>query len=179
LSRLVAFLRAINVGGHVVKMADLRTLFESLGFSHVTTFIASGNVIFDSKSKSLAALEKRIEARLLESLDYEVATFIRTPAELIAVSRYEPFTAPERESALALNVAFLAEPLTKEAGKTLLGFETDNDRFHSHGREVYWLCQKRQSDSKFTNVRFERALRCRATWRGVRTVSKLAASLAP
>ena len=145
--KLVAFLRAINVGGHVVKMVDLRTLFESLGFSDVTTFIASGNVIFDSKSKSLAALEKRIEARLLESLGYEVATFIRTPAEITAVAAYEPFPASDRATAVALNVAFLAEPLSKDAGKTVLGLETDIDRFHPHGREVYWLCRTKQSDS--------------------------------
>ena len=48
-ARLVAFLRAINVGGHNVKMDRLRELFEALGLSNVETFIASGNVIFDSR----------------------------------------------------------------------------------------------------------------------------------
>ena len=62
--KYVAFLRAINVGGHTVKMDQLRRLFEALGFSDVQTFIASGNVIFDSKSKSTKALEKKIEKYL-------------------------------------------------------------------------------------------------------------------
>src|SRR6185369_8391120 len=59
--KYVAFLRAINVGGHVVKMDQLRALFEALGFANVETFIASGNVIFDSKSKNVAALERKID----------------------------------------------------------------------------------------------------------------------
>ena len=58
-TRYVAFLRAINVGGHVVKMDRLRNLFEALGFSGVRTFIASGNVLFDSAARNTGALESR------------------------------------------------------------------------------------------------------------------------
>ena len=51
--RYIAFLRAINVGGHnTVKMDFLRQLFESLGFSNVETFIASGNIVFETTSKN-------------------------------------------------------------------------------------------------------------------------------
>src|SRR5882672_8923035 len=93
--KYVAFLRAINVGGHTVKMDHLRLLFEGLGFSNVETFIASGNVIFNSPSKSTTALEKKIEARLQETLGYEVATFIRSTAELGTIASYKPFPAVE------------------------------------------------------------------------------------
>ena len=73
--KYVAFLRAINVGGHTVKMDHLRNLFESMGFANVETFIASGNVIFDSKTKSTAALEMEIENQLQAALGYEVRRF--------------------------------------------------------------------------------------------------------
>ncbi|HLE57521.1 MAG TPA: DUF1697 domain-containing protein, partial [Rhodothermia bacterium] len=66
--RFIAFLRAINVGGHTVTMADLRTHFESLGFDRVETFIASGNVIFDAPSSDTKSLAVRIENRLRENL---------------------------------------------------------------------------------------------------------------
>src|SRR6266852_6181845 len=85
------FLRDINCGGHTVKMDHLRSLFEAMGFSNVETFIASGNVIFDSKSKSTKALESKIERALEDNLGYEVTTFIRSIAELAAVARYKPF----------------------------------------------------------------------------------------
>jgi len=46
--RYVALLRGINLGGHTVKMDRLKKLFEELGLKNVETFIASGNVIFES-----------------------------------------------------------------------------------------------------------------------------------
>jgi len=75
--KYVAFLRAINVGGHTVKMDHLRGLFEALSFSNVETFIASGNVIFDTKSKDQQTLERKIEKHLRETLGYAVTTFDR------------------------------------------------------------------------------------------------------
>ena len=172
--QFVAFLRAINVGGHNVKMDTLRGLFEDRGLQDVETFIASGNVIFTSRSKSENALQRKIEAHLHESLGYEVATFIRTPAQVAAVARYRPFTQSRLRTAKALGVAFLAKPLATGAKKPLMALRTEIDDFHVHGREVYWLCRKRQSESKFSNVLFEKALGVRSTFRGVNTIVRLA-----
>jgi uncharacterized protein (DUF1697 family) len=69
-----AFLRAINVGGHIVKMDRLRALFESAGFRGAETFIASGNVVFESSRKSAGDLERAIETHLKKALGYPVAT---------------------------------------------------------------------------------------------------------
>lgn len=173
--KVIAFLRAINVGGRNVPMTQLREIFEALGLKDVETFIASGNVIFTSSSRDLRALQRKIENRLRAFLGYEVKTFFRTESEVAAVARYQPFTASASESAVALNVAFLNEPLTAAARKSLAAFRTDIDDFHVKGREVYWLCRKKQSDSTFSNARFEKALKISATFRGVKTVLKLAA----
>ena len=89
--RYITFLRAINVGGHIVKMEYLETLFEELGFSNVETFIASGNVIFESSSKDTKALEQTIEKHLLEKLGYAVTTFIRTDLQVSEIASYKPF----------------------------------------------------------------------------------------
>src|SRR5437763_14108679 len=90
--KYIAFLRAINVGGHTVKMAHLRHLFEALGFAKVETFIASGNVVFDSSSRSTRTLEKKIERHLKETLGYEVVTFFISPAVLSAITGFKLFT---------------------------------------------------------------------------------------
>jgi uncharacterized protein (DUF1697 family) len=173
--KAVAFLRAINVGGHVVKMEKLRAEFEAIGLKDVETFIASGNVVFTAPSGKLTALERRIEARLRQWLGYEVLTFIRTQAEVAAIAGYKPFRDAQLRSALSLNVGFLAGPLTPAAAKSLMAMRTDIDDFHLNGREMYWLCRKRQSESTFSNVRFEKTLDSRATFRGVKTIVKLAA----
>jgi len=179
MTRFIAFLRAINVGGHIVRMHDLRALFEALGLSRVETFIASGNVIFESNPRDAGKLERKIEAHLAGSLGYEVATFLRTDAEVAAIAAYTPFPKSALESAVALNVAFLSEPLSDARKRLLAGFRTQIDDFHTHGREMYWLCRTTQSESTFSNARFEKALGIRATFRGVNTVAKLAAKYPP
>jgi uncharacterized protein (DUF1697 family) len=177
--RFIAFLRAINVGGHTVKMAQLRQLFKSLGFANIETFIASGNVVFETATTNPKTLEKRIADKLQATLGYEVATFIRTDAELAAISNYRPFPAATLAAAQALNVAFLAEPLNKPAIQTLLTLRTDIDDFHVNGREVYWLCRKKQSESKFSNVVFEKTIGRQTTFRGINTIKKMAAKYVP
>jgi uncharacterized protein (DUF1697 family) len=81
LARYFAFLRAINVGGRTVRMESLRSAIGTLGFSGVETFIASGNAIFEPCLTNEELLQK-IERHLARTLGYEVATFIRSPAEL-------------------------------------------------------------------------------------------------
>jgi uncharacterized protein (DUF1697 family) len=173
--RHIAFLRAINVGGHVVTMQNLRELFEDLGFKGVETFIASGNVIFVSPSTNAGALQKKIETHLLKSLGYEVHTFVRTEAEVAAIARYKPFTESEVQSAATFCVAFLAEPLSAAAKKTVMSLRSDIDDFHVNGREVYWLSKNRQGEATFSNARLEKLLKGRATLRGMKTVVRLAA----
>lgn len=173
--RLIAFLRAINVGGHNVTMSELRGVFETLGLKEVKTFIASGNVIFASRAKDIRVLQRKIENQLLRSLGYEVKAFLRTVPEVAAIARYKPFDESQLSSATALNVAFLADPVGAAAGKSLMALQTEIDDFHVHGREVYWLCKMKQSDSKFSNTRFEKMVNARATWRNINTVVRLAA----
>ena len=175
MARLFAFLRAINVGGHTVTMLKLRKIFEDLGFDDVETFIASGNVIFSSPSKAVGPLERTIEGALKTALGYEVKAFIRTAPELVAISGHKPFPEARIRSAGAFCIGFLAQPLDAAAKKALMALKTDIDDFHVHGREVYWLCKQRQHESKFSNVRFEKATGAKVTFRGANTVAKLAA----
>lgn len=179
MQRSVAFLRAINVGGHTVKMDHLRTLFVALGFAHVETFIASGNVIFDTPSENAATLERRIEQHLHQALGYNVATFIRSAPELAAIAHRQPFPPDELNGeGNALYIAFLPVPPSVEAQQKLMTFRTAVDDFHVHEREVYWLCRKKISDSMFSGALLEKTIGMPATMRNATTVRKLAAKYA-
>ncbi len=175
MTKYIAFLRAINVGGHTVKMDDLRQLFETMGFSNVETFIASGNVLFDSKPRSVAVLEDQIETKLKDVLGYRVAAFIRTGAELKEIANYESFPQSRLGAATAFNIAFLKESLDETSKQKVMALRTDIDDFHVHGRELYWLCQKKQSESTFSNAVLEKTLGKPSTIRGVATIQKIAA----
>jgi uncharacterized protein (DUF1697 family) len=178
--KYVALLRAINVGGHTVRMDYLRSLFEALAFSGVETFIASGNVIFDSTSRNTKTLEKKIEHHLREALGYEVATFIRTIAELEAIARYRPFTETElKAEGHSLYIGFVAEPPGDEAKERLRALTTEVDDFHLDGRELYWLRRAKISDSEVSPAALSRALARPLTLRNSTTVRKIAAKYRP
>ncbi len=174
MQKYIAFLRAINVGGHTVKMDVLRGHFESLGYPNVETFIASGNVLFEMNSKKAEALEREIEKKLKDALGYEVATFIRTAPEVKAAAAYKPFPQPQLDAATAFNIAFLKEEPDAVAKKKLMGLRTDIDDFHFNGRELYWLSRKKQSESTFSNAVLEKTLGMPSTLRGISTVQKIA-----
>ncbi|MEO8622837.1 MAG: DUF1697 domain-containing protein [bacterium] len=173
MTRYVAFLRAINVGGHTVKMDRLRALFEELRLGNVETFIASGNVLFDSSSKSVATLETRIERHLEQALGYEVATFIRPLDSLAAVVESHPFSSFEQDGH-ALSIGFLKGQHDVARSGRLAALEDGYDEFHLHEREVYWLCHGRMSDSK-VGAALGKALAVPVTFRNITTVRKLAA----
>jgi len=175
--RYVAFLRAINVGGRNVRMAELARFFTELGFERVSTFGASGNVIFETRASGERALVDRIERGLDRALGYEVATFLRTDHDVVDLADRHLFPEAELKGAKALNVGFLARPLDEEQIEALAGLESEVDAFRVEGREIWWLCRLRQSESKFTNARFERVVGVRSTFRSVSTLQRLAARL--
>jgi uncharacterized protein (DUF1697 family) len=177
--RYIAFLRAINVGGHTVKMDLLRRHFEALGLDQVETFIASGNVIFASSARNTQSLEEKIAGHLEKKLGYGVATFIRTQAELVRVAAHEPWSRTMIDRAAAFNIAFLDQTLDQAAQRRLQTLKTAIDDFATHEREVYWLCKTRQGKSTFSNAVLEKTLGVRSTLRGVNTVRQLAEKYAP
>ena len=173
--RFIAFLRAINVGGgRTVKMQSLRQIFESLGFSKVTTFTASGNVIFETTTKETKTLERKIEKRLREVLGYRVPTFIRREAELVKIANYQPFRRSKLDPAVSINIIFLAHRLDQTFKQRVKELRTNTDAFQVHGREIYWWRRRKQSGSPFSTVPLEKTLNRPFTIRGANTIKKIA-----
>ncbi len=173
--RYIAFLRAVNVGGRIVKMDELRGIFREAGMAEVETFIASGNVVFSTSAKSTAPLEQKLEGHLKQALGFAVPTLVRTTAEVAAAAARTPYPEKDVEAAGTFVAAFLRGPLDAAGKKGLESLATDVDRFVLHGREVYWLAQTKQSETKLTIVKFERAVGCDATMRAMTSLRKLAA----
>jgi uncharacterized protein (DUF1697 family) len=175
--RYVAFLRAINVGGHIVKMDQLRKLFETLGFANVSTFIASGNVIFDAASKSAPGLEKKISSALEKALGYPVATFIRTGAEIARIAECKVFK-PSELGEGSLFVCLLPDVISASEKKMIAAMETPVDALRVDQREIYWRAAQNFRDAQFSPAKMEKKLGKPATFRNVTTMRKIAAILA-
>jgi uncharacterized protein (DUF1697 family) len=173
--RYFAFLRAINVGGRTVRMEQLRVLFGEMGFANVETFIASGNVVFDARARSATGLERTIEAHLRKALGYDVNTFVRSAGELAAIVNRDAFPPADVAAAHALYVAFLGKTPAPAVRERLSRASTAADEFALHGRELYWLCRVRFSDSAFSGPPLEKATSAPVTVRNMTTLRKLAA----
>ena len=172
--RYFAFLRGINVGGHRVKMGRLRELVEELGFEHVETFIASGNVIFSSASQDVHTMEERIARHLQEALGYAVPTLIRSQSELESIATFEPSgSAPADHS---VYVIFLPEAADVELRQSLDDLSTDTDRFEFAGREAYWLIRGKLSESPLFGMDLNKVIGgAPTTMRNMTTVRRLLA----
>jgi uncharacterized protein (DUF1697 family) len=145
--RYVAFLRGINLGRRRPAMSELREHFEELGFANVSTFIVSGNVIFETRAVQIPKLEQRIEKHLAAKLGYEVDTFICREDEVIAATELEAFPDGTPKGG-GIYVTFYKEPIDTIMMKALTDCRSEVDEFHVNGRELYRLCRIKSSDSK-------------------------------
>ena len=131
MSRFVALLRGINVGGkNIIKMADLRGCLEDQGFSNVRTYIQSGNVVFEAGKASRAKVAPRIERALAGAFDYRLPVVLRTRPELRKIVDRAPRGFGARPQTFRYDVIFLKEPLTARTAmksvETKPGVDTAN-----------------------------------------------------
>lgn len=128
----IALLRAVNVGGTgKLAMSELKTMCEELGFKSVKTYIASGNVVFESR-KSEAAIKIALERRLDGYAGKPVGVLVRSAAEMAQVLADNPFPklAPNRTAALFLDRAPPADALDDVRGQK-------NEKIKLGRREIY------------------------------------------
>lgn len=180
MQRYIAFLRSINVGGHRIKMTHFSVLLEALGFVNVATFIANGNVIFEPADTDTVKLQPQIERHLKDALGNHVPTFLRSPTELAAMAAYDPFSrATLSAGTYTLSIMLMVEVPPDDLHRQLAAFETSLDAFHVHGRESYWLCRAKTTESLVDWSLVEKTVHVPlVTVRNATTIRKLAAKYA-
>jgi len=149
MSKHVAFVRGINLGRRRrVSGADLRSLFDAMGFVDVTTFRTSGNIVFSGGGESRAKMADRIERGLTEALGWEVTIFLRTAAEIRAIAARQPFPSALVEASRGkLQVMVLSSKPSARAQREVLALATGEDRLVFGDRELYWLPSTGTRDS--------------------------------
>lgn len=170
--KFAAFLRAVNLGPtRKISGADLRSLFEELGFEDVATFRTSGNVVFEAGREAPGKLTARIEKAIGEALGDEVPIFLRTEKEIRALAAHEPFPPKLVDASQGkLQVVLLADKPPAD----VLSFGTDEDRLACGDRELYWLPNGGIRDSRL-NFRSLEKLLGSTTTRTKGTIDQLAA----
>lgn len=173
----IAMLRGINVGGkNIIKMVDLRRVFEEMKFVEVQTYIQSGNVLFKS-SEEEELLWKKIEQGIEEAFGFFVSVILRTAEDLERIIRNCPFSPEEileAESSSegeSLYVSLMKNAPTQEKIECLKVYSSDSEEYRLEGREVFLLFHNSIRNSKLANNLHK--LDVPATVRNWKTINKL------
>jgi uncharacterized protein (DUF1697 family) len=135
--KYVTFLRGINVGGRIIRMADLKTCFEGMGFSEVKTLLNSGNVIFESDLKE-PELKKKIEETLTKTFSYPAKVWVISMDELKKIIGANPFL--DAPTDYHQYVIFFENNLEKDLAAEVAN--SDNEEVKAGKKVVYWKVQK-------------------------------------
>lgn len=173
--RYIALIRAINVAGHRVAMADLRALFARAGFTDVQSLLQSGNLVFQTARRSTARLEEILEREAAARLRLHTDFFVRTVAEWSAMVGKNPFPAEAKSDPGHLLVMFLKAPPKPGAVEALQAAIVGRERVRATGREAFIVYPDGVGRSRLTNALIEKTLGTRSTGRNWNTVLKLGA----
>jgi uncharacterized protein (DUF1697 family) len=175
MTKYVAFLRGINVGGKkLIKMEDLRRVVESQGFKNVRTFIASGNVLFETSQTNRDALTRKIEKELLAAFGHDVPVVLQTIDELKDILRDGPFKKIKPGADVMMCVTLLAaEP--KSSTKLPLKSAIENlEVLAIRNRVAFILCRRKKNGMfSFPNNFFEKEFGVTATTRQWNTIIRI------
>lgn len=172
--RYVALLRGINVGGNtMIKMAELKKSFESLGLENVVTYVNSGNLAFDSKKTAEKTLVRKLEGVIDKDFGKQLPVMVREQKEIPKIIAANPY-AGEFESHKEMHVLFLREDIPKDKMQQLLDAAPDGERYYAIGRELYCHLPNGVIDSRLGRSFVEKKLKLAVTGRNWRTVEKLA-----
>jgi uncharacterized protein (DUF1697 family) len=170
--RYVALLRGINVGGNtMIKMTELKSSFEKLGFKNVVSYINSGNLAFDSamgEAKLVTAIEKVIE----KDFGINIKVMVRNQDAIADVLRNNPFEG-EFESHKEMHVLFMTDEMPVDKQKFLIEQNKSTEKFNVRGREIYALLKLGVAGSLLGKGFIEKKLKVPVTARNWRTVQKL------
>jgi uncharacterized protein (DUF1697 family) len=173
--RYVALLRSVNVAGHGrLAMDELRASFDALGYTGVTTYIQTGNVLFTTRSKNEATIAAAIEQRLADDFGDAPAVLVRSVAELERIGASSPYAKAGANSGRH-HVTFLATAPSKAALDAFQLPKSGRDELVVDGKEVYVHTPDGYANTKYTGTFLERRLGVVSTTRNWNTVTKLCA----
>jgi len=166
----IALIRGINVGGHKkVKMADVKTLCESMGLRDVRTHLQSGNVVFRTAKTDRARLAKELES----AIGVEAKIILRTADELRSAIAANPMPEEAERKPSGFIVTFLSDQPTATAMQSLRDAYSGPEKMQLHGAELYIEYGSGLGTSKLTNALIERKLGVAGTARNWNTVTRL------
>jgi uncharacterized protein (DUF1697 family) len=170
----LALLRGINVGGNnIIKMTHLKECFENMGFTDVTTYIQSGNVIFKSADPHKDKLLSKIETELSGRFDYKSKIVLITQKQLHTVINNAPQDFGKDPDMYRYDVLFLKEPLSSDEAMKSIREREGVDKAYAGRDVIYFSRFISKAGQSYLNKLISLAIYKNMTIRNWNTTSKL------
>lgn len=173
----VALLRAVNVAGIQVAMADLRAVAKRLGYQNPRTVLATGNLLFEAPKASIATYEQTLEDAVARTLKVKTSILVRTASEIDGCIDALPFTQEAQDDPAHLVAYFLKDAPTDASVTALEGAIVGRERLAVRGRVLYAVYPDGIAHSKLTVALMDRKLGITGTGRNWNTILRLQAAL--
>jgi len=171
---IISMLRGINVSGQkTIRMPELKALVESLGFTQVTTYLQSGNVVFDCANGEVSTIAGSLEKAIERHFGFTVSVLMRDRDDFRRIIEGNPFLTGRNEDPERLHVTFLSALPSAVAVKDLETSIDTTDEYFLSGKEIYLFCPNGYGRTKLSNTFFEKKLKVAATTRNWKTVNAL------
>lgn len=174
MSKYVAFLRGINVGGkNRVKMNLVTTAFEEAGFLNVSTYLQSGNVLFESRKTNRQSIQNSIASLLQEKSGIEINVIVRSILFLEQALADNPYQGKYFSDKSKCFITFLSRPPGTSELRNLDNISFAGESFALKEDLIYLYLTNGYGRAKLTNNYFEKRLRVSATTRNIKTIRQL------
>jgi uncharacterized protein (DUF1697 family) len=172
----ISLLRGINVSGQKkVKMAELKSLYESIGLQNVITYIQSGNVIFRS-NKNSEILKVLLEQAIEKHFSFQVPITIITKDDFLMINKQLPFSDIDLElDGTKVLITFLSISPKTELADKLITYVKPPEKLIIRDKVIFLHCPDGYGKSKLSNNFIESKLKVVATTRNLKTLVKLSA----
>jgi uncharacterized protein (DUF1697 family) len=172
MARLIALLRAVNVGGRKLAMAQLRALCAELGWTDVETYIQSGNLVFTARGKA-DSLEAQLEKAIADRFGLDVPVMVRTAARWSELANANPFPDAARDEPNRLQLLVSKRPPDEGAAEKLMERAQAGESVKAAGGALWFHFPEGVGTSKLTPAAIDKAAGSPSTGRNWRTVLKL------
>ncbi len=175
MNQYICLMRGINVSGQKkIQMKELKKLFESLGYENITTYIQSGNILFETPLKNKENISKAIEAAISSTYNFEVPCLIITPEKLAYTIKNNPLLSSIKDAELKkIYISFLFHTPNEESLIKLFAFTPPQEKAIVQDDIVYLYYGNGAGRAKLNNNTIEKKLKTTATTRNWNTCNKL------
>lgn len=170
----ISILRGINVSGQkLIKMEELRKMYENLGLSNVTTYVQSGNVLFTADNYEIKKLELIITQQIENDFEFSVPVLVLTAGDLKQIINNNPFLADPHKEQSYMHITFLSSKPKDYKKETIESKKQNDEEIYFSEKVIYLYCPKGYGRTKLTNTFLESKLKVVATTRNWKTSNKL------